>query len=53
MEEIHRLAMRAHAAMGNRAAIIRQFDRCQQILLEEVNAPPSSQTIMLYETLIR
>ena len=53
LEEAHRLAMRAHAALGNRAAVVRQFKQCQQSLLEEVNAPPSSQTTVLYETLIR
>lgn len=53
LEEAHRLSMRAHAAMGNRAAIVRQFERCRQALLEEVNAPPSPQTETLYQTLIR
>lgn len=53
LEEAHRLAMRAHAAMGNRAAVVRQFERCQQALLNEVNVPPSSQTMALYETLTR
>jgi two-component SAPR family response regulator len=52
-EEAHRLAMRAHAAMGNRAAVVRQFDRCQQVLREEVNAPPSPQTVALYEAFMR
>jgi LuxR family maltose regulon positive regulatory protein len=51
LEEAHRLAMRAHAAMGNRAAVVRQFKRCQEALQEEVNVPPSSQTITLYKTL--
>ncbi len=52
-EEAHRLAMRVHAATGNRAAVARQFERCQQALLNEVNVPPSSQTTALYETLMR
>jgi LuxR family maltose regulon positive regulatory protein len=52
-EEAHRLAMRAHAATGNRAAVVRQFERCRQALLNEVNVPPSSQTTALYETLMR
>lgn len=51
LEEAHRLAMRAHAALGNRAAVVRQFKHCRQALMEEVNVPPSSQTTMLYETL--
>ncbi len=53
LEEAHRLAMRAYAATGNQAAIARQFERCRQALLKEVNAHPSSQTQMLYETLMR
>jgi two-component SAPR family response regulator len=52
LEEAHRLAMRAYAAMGNRAAVVRQFERCQQALLNEVNVPPSPQTKTLYETLM-
>jgi ATP/maltotriose-dependent transcriptional regulator MalT/DNA-binding SARP family transcriptional activator len=40
LEEAHRLAMSAHAAMGNRAAVVRQYKRCQQTLEEEVNVPP-------------
>jgi LuxR family maltose regulon positive regulatory protein len=52
-EEAHRLAMRVHAATGNRAAIARQFERCRQALLNEINVPPSSQTTELYETLMR
>jgi LuxR family maltose regulon positive regulatory protein len=53
LEEAHRLAMRIHAAMGNRAAVVRQFEICQQALLKEVNASPSPQTEALYETLMR
>ncbi len=53
LEEAHRLAMRAHAALGNQAAVVRQFNRCRQTLLSEINAPPSSQTEALFEMLIR
>jgi two-component SAPR family response regulator len=53
LEEAHRLAMRVYAATGNQAAIARQFERCRQALLKEVNAHPSSQTQTLYETLMR
>jgi LuxR family maltose regulon positive regulatory protein len=53
LEEAYRLAMRAHAAMGNRAAVARQFERCRQVLLHEINAPPSVQTTELYQTLMR
>ena len=52
LEEAHRLAMRAYAARGNRAEVKRQFERCQQALLDEVSEPPSSQTYLLYQTLV-
>lgn len=53
LEEAHRLAMRAHAALGNRAAVVRQYERCRQALLSEVSMPPSSQTTALFEMLTR
>ena len=51
LDEAHRLAMRIHASMGNRAAIVRQYKRCCVALIEEINAPPSPQTEQLYEML--
>jgi LuxR family transcriptional regulator, maltose regulon positive regulatory protein len=53
LEEAHRLAMQIFAARGNRAGINRQFERCKQALIDEVNALPSPQTLSLYESLIR
>ena len=53
LEEAHRLAMRIHAVTGNRAAIVRQYERCCAALTKEINAPPSKQTRELYETLIQ
>jgi LuxR family transcriptional regulator, maltose regulon positive regulatory protein len=53
MEDAHRLAMRIYAAMGNRAAIARQYEYCRQVLSEELNATPSSITQSLFETLMR
>jgi two-component SAPR family response regulator len=52
-EDVHRLAMRIYAAMGNRALLIRQYDQCRQALLEEVDAEPSYQTQALYQSLIQ
>ena len=52
MEEAHRLAMRVFAALGNRAAITRQYERCRAALQKEIDAYPSPQTVSLYETLI-
>ena len=53
LEDAHRLAMRIHAATGNRAAISRQFRLCQQVLRGEIDASPSPQTEALYQTLMR
>lgn len=53
LESAHRLAMRIHAVTGNRAAIVRQYERCRVALIKEINAPPSQQTRDLYETLIQ
>jgi len=53
LEEAYRLTMRAYDAMGNQAAIVRQYERCKQALQEEVNAMPSKQTQLLFESLQR
>ncbi len=52
VEEAVRLALRAHAALGNQADMARQLDRFRQALLEEADAPLSPETKMLYESLI-
>jgi LuxR family maltose regulon positive regulatory protein len=52
LETAHGLAMRAYAALGDRAAVARQFERCEQALLEEIGIPPSVQTKALYEMLM-
>jgi len=48
----HRLAMRAHTAMGNKAAVARQYERCRLTLLQEIDASPSPQTQDLYHILM-
>jgi LuxR family transcriptional regulator, maltose regulon positive regulatory protein len=50
-EDAHRVAMRAYAGLGNRAGVVRQYRLCQQALLEELEVPPSPQTVELYELL--
>lgn len=52
-EEVHRLAMRSYAALGNRAGIIRQFEQCKRTLKNEIDAPVSPQTRRLYRALLR
>jgi DNA-binding SARP family transcriptional activator len=51
LEEAHRLAMRAHAGRGNIAGVVRQFNRCQQALQEEIRVFPSPRTVELYHLL--
>jgi ATP/maltotriose-dependent transcriptional regulator MalT/DNA-binding SARP family transcriptional activator len=52
-EEVHCLAMRAYAGMGNRPAVDRQFDWCQRAMQEHHAMRPSKETVMLYQTLTR
>ena len=51
-EPLHRICMNAYAALGNKSAVRRQFNKCRRILLEEIGSEPSSQTIELYQFLI-
>ncbi len=53
LEDAYRLALRIFAAMGNRAAVVRQYQRCVEVLGREINATPSPQTQALYQELIR
>lgn len=53
LEDAYRLALRIFAAMGNRAALVRQYQRCVEVLEKEINAPPSPQTQALYQDLLR
>jgi LuxR family maltose regulon positive regulatory protein len=52
-EEAYRLSMLAHAGLGNRAGVMREYQRCREALLEELDARPSDQTEELYGKLIR
>ena len=49
-EEAHRVAMHVHAASGDRAAVIRQFEDCRRHL-SEISASPSPQTLALRQSL--
>jgi LuxR family transcriptional regulator, maltose regulon positive regulatory protein len=53
LETAYRLSFRIYAAMGNRAAVVRQYQRCREVLLRELNAEPSSQTRELYQGLLK
>jgi LuxR family transcriptional regulator, maltose regulon positive regulatory protein len=52
-EAAHRFAMQAHAALGNRAAIQRQYELCCASLHSEMDITPSAQSINLYNELMK
>jgi len=52
LEEVHRLIMQIHAASGNKAEVIRQYEQCRRVLMETFDVPPSQQTRDLFDALI-
>jgi predicted ATPase/DNA-binding SARP family transcriptional activator len=48
-EEAHRQAMRALALSGERTAALEQYERCRQILRDELHAEPTQGTTALVE----
>ena len=48
-EEAHRRLMRIYLAQGQRHLAIRQYQTCVQALTEELDVPPSAETVALYE----
>ena len=48
-ERTHRRLMRLHYLAGDRAAALRQFERCSAILAEELGVEPSQRTLTLYQ----
>lgn len=53
LEAAYRLSFRIYSAMGNRAALVRQYQRCVEVLHREVNTDPSPQTTTLYQELLK
>jgi len=49
-EHAHRQVMRLHYLRGDRSAALLAFDRCEQILKDEVGAQPSAETLALLHT---
>jgi DNA-binding SARP family transcriptional activator len=52
-ETSYQLLMRAHAAVGNRAEALRVYERCKNLLSEELGVPPSPQTEAVYLDILR
>jgi len=51
-EELHRKLMEVYAALGNKAALSKQYEICCKALKAELSARPSPQTTDLYKSLI-
>ncbi len=51
-EEAHRQLMRICIAEGRRSEALRQFQRCEHILAEELGVSPMPETIQLLQTLL-
>jgi DNA-binding SARP family transcriptional activator len=51
-ESSYRLLMRVHAALGDRAAAVRVFHRCSEILGRELDVRPSAETEAVYRALL-
>ncbi|HET9977404.1 MAG TPA: AAA family ATPase [Burkholderiaceae bacterium] len=50
-EDAHRRVMRLHYLAGDRAAALLAFDRCEQVLKDEIGARPSAETLALLATI--
>ncbi len=51
-ETAYRLLMQVYAAQGRRSEVIRQYQRCEQELHEELGIAPMSETSQLFHTLL-
>lgn len=49
LEAAHRRIMRILARRGQRAAALAQYQRCRQVLLDELHIEPDVETLALYE----
>lgn len=48
-EQAYQLLMHCYHALGDRSAALRQYDRCVQLLNQELGVKPSSQTVELLQ----
>lgn len=51
-EEAHRQLIRIYSAEGRRSEALRQFQRCERILAEELGVSPMLETVQLLQTLL-
>jgi DNA-binding SARP family transcriptional activator len=48
-EDVHRHVMRCYAEAGRRSDAVAQYQRCKEILRQELGLEPSAETTKLYE----
>jgi len=51
-EAAHQLLIRIYAAEGRRSEALRQYQRCERIVAEELGMPLMPETINLFHTLL-
>jgi DNA-binding SARP family transcriptional activator len=51
-EEAHRQIIRAHVGAGRRAEALRQYQRCERVLAEELGVQPMPETTALYRAIL-
>jgi two-component SAPR family response regulator/tetratricopeptide (TPR) repeat protein len=52
-EDVHCMMMRAHAALGNRAAVREQYETLRRLLLKELGVEPAAETQRVYKESMR
>jgi DNA-binding SARP family transcriptional activator len=51
-EDAHRLAMRTYCRLGQRNAVLEQYQRCREIVRAELDAEPMVETTELYQAIL-
>ena len=51
-EELHRLAMEIYALTGNKPAVAKQYQALSKSLRDQIDAPPSEESVELYQRLM-
>lgn len=51
-EDVHRVLMRLHARDGRRAAALRQYQTCAELLRRDLDVPPEDTTVDLYREIL-
>ena len=52
LEDLHCKAMRVHAALGDRAGLVRQYQELEELLFSDLGMEPLPSTKKLYQTLL-